>query len=59
MILDIGCGSGISGTVLEEYGHSWVGLDLSPWMLEVAAEREVEGDLIRWDMGHGMPFRVG
>jgi len=25
-------------------------------MLEIAADREVEGDLIKWDMGHGLPF---
>jgi 18S rRNA (guanine1575-N7)-methyltransferase len=33
LILDIGCGSGLSGEVLEEDGHFWVGLDISPSML--------------------------
>jgi 18S rRNA (guanine1575-N7)-methyltransferase len=28
-------------------------------MLEVAQEREVEGGLIHYDMGHGCPFRPG
>lgn len=32
-ILDLGCGSGLSGTVLEENGHVWVGLDISTSML--------------------------
>jgi 18S rRNA (guanine1575-N7)-methyltransferase len=32
-ILDIGCGSGLSGDVLTETGHFWVGLDISPSML--------------------------
>ena len=27
MILDVGCGSGLSGKVLEEQGHYWVGCD--------------------------------
>jgi 18S rRNA (guanine1575-N7)-methyltransferase len=32
-LLDIGCGSGLSGQVLEEEGHLWVGLDIAPAML--------------------------
>lgn len=38
-ILDVGCGSGLSGKVLEEQGHVWVGCDVSRDMLEVANER--------------------
>lgn len=34
-ILDIGCGSGLSGDVLEENGHYWVGCDISSDMLQV------------------------
>ena len=41
-ILDVGCGSGLSGKVLEENGHIWVGCDVSRDMLEVANER-IEG----------------
>lgn len=33
MLLDIGCGSGLSGSVLEEQGHYWVGMDISSAML--------------------------
>lgn len=32
-LLDIGCGSGLSGSVLEDQGHYWVGLDISKHML--------------------------
>lgn len=32
-LLDIGCGSGLSGSVLEENGHIWTGFDISPSML--------------------------
>ncbi|KAJ1979056.1 18S rRNA (guanine1575-N7)-methyltransferase, partial [Dimargaris verticillata] len=33
LLLDVGCGSGLSGEVLEEEGHTWVGMDISPSML--------------------------
>jgi len=59
LLLDIGAGSGISGNVLGQYGHMWVGCDISKAMLEVASEREVEGDLIHADMGHGFGYRAG
>ena len=39
LVLDIGCGSGLSGQVLEEQGHVWVGCDVSRDMLNVANER--------------------
>jgi len=58
-ILDLGCGSGLSGECIEEQGHYWVGLDISASMLGVAREREVEGDLVHSDLGEGMPFRAG
>ncbi|XP_022205911.1 probable 18S rRNA (guanine-N(7))-methyltransferase isoform X1 [Nilaparvata lugens] len=59
LLLDIGCGSGLSGSVLEDQGHTWVGVDISAAMLNVAQEREVEGDLMLGDMGQGVPFRPG
>lgn len=34
-------------------------IDISPAMLGVAQEREIDGDLILGDMGQGMPFRAG
>lgn len=59
LILDIGCGSGISGSVLGEAGHMWIGTDISRAMLNVASDREVEGDVLHSDMGHGFGFRPG
>jgi len=57
-ILDIGCGSGLSGQVLEEAGHYWVGCDISESMLAIAADQDSEtGDIIHADMGQGLPFR--
>lgn len=57
LLLDVGCGSGLSGEILSENGHSWVGIDISPSMLNVAIEREVDGDLILSDIGEYLPFR--
>ncbi|XP_059930738.1 probable 18S rRNA (guanine-N(7))-methyltransferase [Gadus macrocephalus] len=58
-LLDVGCGSGLSGDFLSEEGHVWVGVDISTAMLDVALDREVEGDLVLGDMGQGMPFKAG
>ena len=58
-LLDVGCGSGLSGDRLSELGHYWVGCDISRGMLNHAVEREVEGDVLESDIGHGVPFRPG
>ncbi|KAF7440681.1 hypothetical protein PC9H_001028 [Pleurotus ostreatus] len=58
-LLDIGCGSGLSGEILTEEGYIWAGVDIAPSMLEVALEREVEGDLFLQDIGQGFGFRPG
>jgi 18S rRNA (guanine1575-N7)-methyltransferase len=67
LILDIGCGSGLSGEILsatDEEGtpggpHAWLGFDISSSMLGIALEKEVEGDLFLADAGQGVPFRAG
>ncbi|XP_047052178.1 18S rRNA (guanine-N(7))-methyltransferase RID2-like [Lolium rigidum] len=59
MLLDIGCGSGLSGETLTEHGHHWIGCDISESMLDVALEREAEGDLLLADMGEGLGLRPG
>ena len=58
-LLDIGCGSGLSGDCLTEQGHEWVGVDISQSMLNVALKREVEGDVFLSDAGEGLFFRPG
>ena len=32
-VLDLGCGSGLSGECIEDDGHMWVGCDISRAML--------------------------
>jgi 18S rRNA (guanine1575-N7)-methyltransferase len=66
LLLDVGCGSGLSGDAIEGAGHSWVGVDVSPSMLEVAVGRGAgcgggggRGDVLLGDMGQGFGFRAG
>lgn len=59
LVLDVGCGTCLSGEVLEEAGHQWIGTDISRDMLLAAQDREAEGDLLHGDMGQGLPFRQG
>lgn len=58
-LLDIGCGSGLSGDLITDEGHHWVGVDISGSMLEIALDRQVEGDLCLHDIGQGFGFRAG
>ena len=65
LILDIGCGSGLSGEILSSVPpslggpHIWVGMDISASMLDIALQRDVDGDLLLADIGRGVPFRAG
>ena len=43
-ILDIGCGSGLSGRVIGRMGHTWTGVDISRSMLALARQREMDSD---------------
>ncbi|KAJ2306660.1 18S rRNA (guanine1575-N7)-methyltransferase [Coemansia sp. RSA 2611] len=58
-LLDIGCGSGLSGEILDEDGQLWVGVDIAPAMLDIAVDKDVEGDLFLQDIGQGLGFRPG
>ncbi|KAF2842643.1 bud site selection protein [Patellaria atrata CBS 101060] len=65
LVLDVGCGSGLSGEILSSISpseggpHTWIGLDISASMLGVALEKDVDGDLFLADAGQGVPFRPG
>lgn len=64
LILDLGCGSGLSSQCIEEHGHKWIGVDISEAMINVAKDKRREGDLenlqiLQSDLGDGLPFRPG
>ncbi|CCW66511.1 unnamed protein product [Phytomonas sp. Hart1] len=42
LLLDVGCGTGISGEVLTEQGHAWCGVDISRDMLKFAKRNELD-----------------
>lgn len=52
LLLDVGCGSGISGDVIRDAGHTWVGVDISSDMLALAKaseeNEEKQDDSINW-----------
>jgi len=39
--------------------HAWVGMDIAASMLDIALQRDVDGDLLLADIGQGVPFRAG
>ncbi|XP_056167094.1 18S rRNA (guanine-N(7))-methyltransferase RID2-like isoform X2 [Syzygium oleosum] len=47
------------GRRLSENGHVWIGLDISPSMLDFALEREAEGEVLLGDMGQALGLRPG
>lgn len=55
VILDLGCGSGLSAQVIEEAGHVCIGSDISSSMLLLNSCP----DIMQGDMGEGIPFRPG
>jgi len=57
LVLDIGCGSGLSGKILTQRGHLWVGMDISKDMLGIASEEGDASSLLCCDMGNQLPFR--
>lgn len=59
IVLDLGCGSGLSGEILTDHGHLWTGLDISQDMLHVALSKDTEGDLLHGDMGQGFNLQPG
>lgn len=46
-LLDIGCGSGLSGEILDEQGHIWAGVDIAPSMLGETARPTSSSVLMR------------
>jgi len=56
-ILDVGCGTGLSGQALVDAGFDQIdGIDLSPDMLEQARAKRVYGSLFEADLIAGLNF---
>lgn len=60
-VLDLGCGTGLSGVALAPFARRLVGVDLSPGMLAQAARRGLydaldEADLLNWLPAHPVSF---
>lgn len=59
-LLDIGCGTGISGVAFAAAGFTNVsGQDVNPDMLQVAETRNVYRELRRTDLANQFPFEPG
>lgn len=59
LLLDVGCGSGISGLTLNDADHFWIGIDISIHMIKAGIENEADkgGDMILADMGRLLRFQ--
>jgi predicted TPR repeat methyltransferase len=49
-VLDLGCGTGLVGTVLQPYAHALTGVDLSQAMLNQAASKQLYHQLHKTDI---------
>lgn len=49
-ILDLGCGTGLSGESFQDIAEHMVGADLSPKMIEKASERKIYNELLCGDV---------
>ena len=59
-ILDIGCGTGISGNILSETGFTQIdGCDINPEMLKIADTRKIYQDLWLSNIENPFPFDTG
>lgn len=50
-MLDLGCGTGLAAPFLRQLGAKLIGVDLSPRMLEKAAERQLYDRLVESEVG--------
>jgi 2-polyprenyl-3-methyl-5-hydroxy-6-metoxy-1,4-benzoquinol methylase len=54
-VLDIGFGTGALSAALYDKGHRIAGIDFSSEMIERAAKKMPEAELMDWDMADGLP----
>lgn len=51
-IIDLGCGTGLCGSIVKPYAKTLIGVDLSAKMLEIAAQKNIYDELITSDLTH-------
>src|SRR3954452_22066229 len=49
-VLDVGCGTGLCGSLIAPYARRLIGVDLSERMLEQARERNVYDELVKREL---------
>jgi predicted TPR repeat methyltransferase len=58
-ILDLGCGTGLSGEAFRPLARSLTGVDISAKMLDVARQRQIYNNLVRGDLLDFLGTQVG
>ncbi|MEC7490083.1 MAG: methyltransferase domain-containing protein [Pseudomonadota bacterium] len=58
-ILDVGCGTGLSGIDFKSHARRLTGVDLSPEMLKIAKKREIYDELLEDELSVCMRARPG
>uniref|UniRef100_A0A7S0JB64 Methyltransferase type 11 domain-containing protein n=1 Tax=Calcidiscus leptoporus TaxID=127549 RepID=A0A7S0JB64_9EUKA len=59
LLLDLGCGTGLSGDAIERAGHSWIGVDISVNMLRSTRAPTKPRDALAADIGCRLGLRKG
>lgn len=57
-VLDIGLGTGILASKLDENGHQVDGVDFSSKMISIAQSKMPGANLIEWDISQGLPPQI-
>jgi len=58
-VIDLGCGTGLSGVTVRALAGRMVGVDLSPKMIEMARERNIYDELVAGDLMDVLKERKG
>lgn len=54
VVVDLGCGTGLCGTLFKPYSSKLIGIDIAPKMIEAARQKNVYDELIVDDITHAL-----